>query len=250
VTTGTIAATFAAYALVWVILLAAPASREIVRAQLGRLPSGLSSRLPAGAFAGALLVLTNVAGLLLLGAREYAGWRGPEPRALVLTLVYTLTVASTEELILRGVLLERVRRISTEMVAILVTALVFAVMHAGRRDFTMSAAVEYAVDGLVLGWAATRTGSIWFGVGWHWAKNLGVALAFGSSKNIMPPVLALAPVTDKGVGPADLLAYAAALPLTIGLIRAVSTRGPWVSPEEPAQQGPCRSRSQPPPPRR
>lgn len=135
----------------WIIFAAAPTSHPIVRRQLALLRPSLGLRIPAGMAAGCVLVLANIGSLMALGAREYAGWRGPGPGPLLLTLGYTLIVAITEELILRGVMLERLRARVTDAVAVPITAVIFAIMHAGRRDFVTTAALQYLADGLPLG---------------------------------------------------------------------------------------------------
>jgi membrane protease YdiL (CAAX protease family) len=232
-----LAGAFAAYALIWLIFVAAPVSRTIVMRELSRLPVDASPWLIGGTAAGTALVLVNVIALLMLGSRAFAGWTVPGLDGVALTLLYTGVVASTEEVILRGVMLTRLRRLLNDGGAILVTALVFSVMHTGRRDFSPASAAQYAADGVLLAWAALRTGSIWFGVGWHWAKNFGVALAFGLSRGIMPPVMRLEPVAARPDRYGDLLTYALALPLSIGIVlilartRTVERTAPSAGPD-------------------
>jgi membrane protease YdiL (CAAX protease family) len=220
-TTGSI---FAAYALIWAIFLAAPVSRYIVLDQLRRLRGDLRVRLAPGLVLGLALVVLNVAAVVTLGTRAFGGWRAPQLGGLALTIAYTLVVASSEELILRGVMLTRIRKLTNDMVAIGLTTVIFSIMHLGRQDFSVATSLQYAADGIFLGWAATRTGSIWLGVGWHWGKNLGVALAFGLSRHFMDPLLALAPTSVRAGHWADLIAYAVTLPLAVVAVLALSAR--------------------------
>ena len=222
--TRSLAGTLAAYALIWGIFLAAPVSRGIVLHQLRRWRPDLAPAFLIGAAVGGALVLLNVTALLVLGTRTLSGWAAPTIGGLCLTLVYTGIVATTEELIVRGVMLTRLRQWVNTVPAIGVTALVFALMHAGRRDFSPASVGQYAVDGVLLGWAAVRTESIWFGVGWHWAKNFGVALAFGLSRGIMAPVVRLEDVVGRTDRAGDVVAYALAVPLAVLAVVVLARR--------------------------
>jgi len=216
---------FLAYALIWAFFLAVPIARGVVSAQFGRMPSAMGRRVWLGMVCGSVLVIVNGLVLVLLGTHARAGTWGAGAAGLLLNLGWAITVATTEEMIVRGLLLTRLRQLWGDLAAIAVTAAVFAGMHVGRADFTVSGVLQYLADGLLLGWLAVRTGDIWAGAGFHFAKNLGVSVLFGGSKHLLSPALVLVP-GGHGWRPdlADLVAYAVAIPLCIALFRRSSLR--------------------------
>lgn len=80
-----------------------------------------------------------------------------------------------EELLLRGLLLHSVRRISTEHIAIAVSAFVFTILHLQYEVLIMLLILPL---GVVLGYARTRTGSIWVPIVLHIVNNTGSILLY------------------------------------------------------------------------
>ena len=77
--------------------------------------------------------------------------------------------ALCEELVFRGAVQGQLRAAAGPRAAVVMQAALFAALHSGP------AGMAYALCmGLVLGWAAERTGSVWPAAGMHLANNLVV----------------------------------------------------------------------------
>jgi membrane protease YdiL (CAAX protease family) len=210
-----------AYAFIWLLFLAVPAARAVVRAQFRWLSSsGARLTIAKGAACGAALVVLDAALLVWFDVFDAGGWHAGWG-ALGVAAGYAAAVAATEEMIVRGVLLTRLREVTRDWAAVGATAGVFAVMHVGRADFGVPSMLEYAVDGILLGWLAIATGSIWAGTALHMMKNLGVIVCFGTTKHLVTPALAAGPrAADRAMSAAaDLAAYAIAVALALLLFR-------------------------------
>ena len=205
--------TLVAYALIWTLFASVPAARAVLLKEFRRFPAAVRGRFWMGLACGFVLVLLDAVIHVLGRAYSYA----PTPietLGLVVTLGWVILVACTEEMMVRGLLLTRLREVAGNIVAVASTALLFAVMHVGRLDFSMATATQYFADGVFLGAITILTGDIWSATGFHLAKNLWTSLAFGASHQFVPPLLApRAGGIDTNV--ADLLAYVTVLPVSL-----------------------------------
>jgi membrane protease YdiL (CAAX protease family) len=199
----------AAYLLIWLLLASVSRAREVVLAQFGRLLQAMRRLFWLGALAGAFLVAVN--GALLLASRSvtFVPSHQLSGGPLLFAVGFAALVATTEEMLVRGLLLTRLREIWTTAGAVLATSLVFSIMHVGRGDFSLLTTAQYFVDGVLLAWMVLVTGDIWMATGFHFAKNLGVYALFGGSRHLLPPLF-----TPPGPTPVvDLLTYAATVPV-------------------------------------
>ena len=88
--------------------------------------------------------------------------------------VLALLPAICEELIFRGVVLKGLRRNFSDITAVLLSALMFCLMHGNLQQFAYTFLL-----GVVLGWIATRTGSIFSSMIVHFVNNfIVITLAF------------------------------------------------------------------------
>ena len=89
-------------------------------------------------------------------------------------LVLALLPAICEELIFRGVVLKGLRRNFSDITAVLLSALMFCLMHGNLQQFAYTFLL-----GVVLGWIATRTGSIFSSMIVHFVNNfIVITMAF------------------------------------------------------------------------
>lgn len=198
-----------AYLLIWLLVTSVRPAREIVARQFSRLPGAMRGRFWQGALAGVILVAVNGTLLLWIGAVTVSPSYRVSAGAILLAVAFAALVAATEEMLVRGLLLTRLREISTTAVAVIATAAIFALMHVGRGDFSIPTTTQYFVDGLLLAWMTLVTSDIWMATGFHFAKNLGVYFLFGGSRHLLPPFLTSPPPVPW----ADVLSYALILPL-------------------------------------
>ena len=108
---------------------------------------------------------------------NYLGLEQPKPwpsYPLVIVLVRILAIGvlgpAAEEIVVRGLILDRLRRtaVGTTM-AILVVALAWAGMHFSYGAATLAL---ITLDGVWLGWARCKTNSVWVPIFMHISGNL------------------------------------------------------------------------------
>lgn len=164
------------------VLIARRVGDPVAVLAIRRVPPGRTAALVVVAFAVAVL-----AGLLLEplfhGVEAQGVDPDPFPGGAVAAVAVALTLLGigpaagiAEELYFRGLVQGRLERFGPP-VAIVATALIFAVIH-----FTPAAIPVLFVYGLVLGWIRARTGSIVPGAVAHSLNNLlAVALAIATA---------------------------------------------------------------------
>jgi len=131
------------------------------------------------------LSLTAVFGVdLLLGGSQVRGLNPPSPWLLLLAFATATRAGWTEELINRGVLLDRLERGLSRPAAVLLTTLVFVLPHwnssAGHGPVRWVGLVLISLTMTAAYYIAGR--NLWLPVGLHWATDLWVYALFGSWK--------------------------------------------------------------------
>lgn len=215
---------FGAYAGIWALFLTVPAARRVVIEQFRRF-DGCSPPVWLGFLAGCSLVVVNA--FLLIGLNVYGyGQPGFTLFGVLVTLGWVINVATTEEMMLRGLLLTRLQEFAGANIAVVATAMIFAVMHVGRTDFSIWSVLQYLADGLLLGWITVRIGSIWSATAFHLGKNLFVALIFGGSRVWFQPLLVTKAMNlrSSDMGIIDVVTYLAVFPLAIVIFARVFDR--------------------------
>lgn len=99
--------------------------------------------------------------------------------ALGAVVIGCLATALPEELVYRGVLVRLAQNRWSPVVIIMVSGGLFSAAHApnlaaqgGSAAWVGLRFAELTVFGMVLAWAALRTGSLWIPLGWHMGTNL------------------------------------------------------------------------------
>ena len=136
--------------------------------------------LGAGALLGVLLVGVVVLTMVLVGALTWAPQRtsaGQVALALTELSVFMALAAFAEELLLRGYPLQVLTEAMGGRAAVLVSAVLFAGLHALNPHVSVLALVNIGLAGILLGAALLRTMSLWFVTGLHFGWNwvMGVA---------------------------------------------------------------------------
>ena len=135
-------------------------------------------------------VALHFAGVMPL---EYVGldWSQLLPVALI-GFVAIFIQASSEELLFRGYITQFVRRFTAhKLLFIGIPALLFALPHIiniAELGGTFLVMVPYLILGLLLAWAAYRTGSLWMAAGLHWSNNFMTIVLIGTRGDVLPSV--------------------------------------------------------------
>lgn len=144
----------------------------------GKAPWGL-----AAGVAISVLSLTAIFCLdLLLGGSQVRGLNPPSPWLLLLAFATATRAAWTEELINRGVLLDRLERGLSRAAAVVLTTVVFVLPHwsnsAGHGAVRWVGLVLISLTMTAAFYIAGR--NLWLPIGLHWATDLWVFVLFGS----------------------------------------------------------------------
>ncbi len=104
-------------------------------------------------------------------------------------LIYFVTfifVAISEELMVRGYVLNNLLAVANKYVALFISALIFALLHSLNAGLTWLAMVNLFLAGMLLGSAYIFTKNLWFAVSLHlfWNFIQGPLLGFKVSGNI------------------------------------------------------------------
>ncbi len=105
------------------------------------------------------------------------------PHALLITLGWigcSLVGAAAEEVLYRGMILMALERIGGLRFAVVGSALAFAFSHLGNPGASNLWLLRLFVQGLLLAYAVTRTGSLWWSVGYHAGWNFASAPLLGA----------------------------------------------------------------------
>ena len=103
-----------------------------------------------------------------------------QPSALVNAFFFGITTAVGEELLFRGVLFRWVDEKWNFAAALVVSSLVFGLIHLGNSGATWWSSLAIAIEaGLLLGAAYKCSGTLWLPIGIHWAWNFTQGNFFG-----------------------------------------------------------------------
>lgn len=123
-----------------------------------------------GFFLGIVLVC---AGACILFFSKNLQWTGLHFNGNDLFISFGLMaiVAFYEELLLRGYILSNLMESVSKWPALMISALVFTLLHATNPDFSVVGAVNILLAGLLLGINYIYTKNLWFGILLHFSWN-------------------------------------------------------------------------------
>ncbi|MBC6982162.1 CPBP family intramembrane glutamic endopeptidase [Caulobacter sp. 17J80-11] len=213
----------------------------LVRAFEGRWPKELALRpapgwLAAGLLIGFLLFSAVYAVFAAMGVASWQGFNGFG--AVAPALLLAIVAAVGEELLFRGVLFRLLEESFGTLVALVLSAAIFGLMHAGNPGATPLSTVAVALEaGVMLAAAYAWTRSLWLPIGIHLAWNFtqggiyGAAVSGGKSQGVFD--VALAPdaselITGGAFGPeASLVALTICLAAGLVFVVAAIRAGQW-----------------------
>lgn len=134
----------------------------------------------AGFWLGVLMI--SVGFLLLLLMREI-NWDGinPDVNSIFLSIILFIAVAFLEELFFRGYILGNLMLSMNRWIALLVSSLVFTVVHMPNAHFTAIGFAAIFLAGMLLGTPYIFTRSLWLPISLHFSWNFFQGTIFGFS---------------------------------------------------------------------
>ncbi|WP_410607819.1 CPBP family intramembrane glutamic endopeptidase [Amycolatopsis sp. lyj-109] len=141
--------------------------------------SGARRALGRGTLVGIALFAAVIANIALLGDYEIRGW-GTVPGALGLA-GFMAAAAVTEELLFRGLLFRIVENWLGTWLALVLSGLLFGVVHLFNEHASLWGAIAIAIEGgglLTSAYIATR--KLWLPIGLHFGWNFAGAGIFGT----------------------------------------------------------------------
>ena len=105
------------------------------------------------------------------GHLKWIGWQ-VDIQSVLPVIALMLLVALSEELVFRGYILLNLIRSFNKWIALSLSSLGFACMHAGNPDISIAAFANLIIAGMVLGSGYLYTKSLWFPILFHFAWNV------------------------------------------------------------------------------
>lgn len=151
--------------------------------------AGAGRELALGALLGGGLMAVCIGVLWALGAYRVTGVISP--LVLVSALATALFRGFVEELLVRGVGLRVGRELLGTWPALLLSAIIFGLLHARNPGASIGSTLGVTAGGLLLGAAFVATGRLWLAAGLHSAWNFvqggifGLAVSGGPSGGVL-----------------------------------------------------------------
>ena len=139
----------------------------------------LCSHMGMGFGIGILYFILVTGCMALLGGYRFGDihWDG---KALLTSLMVFLIVGVGEETLFRGIVFRMIDERWGTWVALVISALLFGVVHITNQNATVWSSVAIAVEaGLLLAAAYKWSGTLWLPIGIHWAWNFFQGPVFG-----------------------------------------------------------------------
>lgn len=125
------------------------------------------------------------AGSLMLYFTDHLSWIDVRFNMgdLLFSLVLMLLVAVSEELVFRGYILNNLLESFNKWIALLISAVVFAIAHSLNPGLNMIAVINLLLGGVLLGINFIYTRKLWYSIAFHFSWNFlqGYVLGFAVS---------------------------------------------------------------------
>ena len=131
---------------------------------------GAVRELGRGLVIGAALLSATIGVLAALGLYTVQGWR--DPAVLIAPLAISVGAAVIEELLFRGAIFRIIEASLGTWIALVISAVLFGLVHLGNPNATWLAAVAISLEaGVMLAAAYVLTRRLWLPIGIHAAWN-------------------------------------------------------------------------------
>ncbi len=142
-------------------------------------------KLVRGSILGIAAIIIIFAAMLISGLAAIRGLTETNPSVIIIKLaagmlLYLSAVAYAEELLTRGYIYHFLKTRFTTAGAVLITSLVFSLMHIFNPNVTPLALFNIFLAGIVLNLLVIRDGDIWSAVGFHFGWNYTMGIIFAS----------------------------------------------------------------------
>ena len=154
-------------------------------ASLGFKKSFLAKDIIAGIAFGFIFMLLGFTGLFLTRQINILGIQF-RLTDFILSIGVFIFVAVSEELFLRGYILNNLMVSFNKHIALIISSLLFSSLHAFNSDFSLLSFIGLFIAGLLFGLAYVYTRSLWFSIALHFSWNFFQGTIFGfnvSGKN-------------------------------------------------------------------
>lgn len=94
-------------------------------------------------------------------------------------LLFFLVQPFFEELLFRGYILRLIERYFSTWTAIILSSILFGLIHAPNENFSYIGLISIGLSGLLMGWLFVRTGTLWAPTGLHFSWNFFQGVVFG-----------------------------------------------------------------------
>jgi len=94
-------------------------------------------------------------------------------------LLFFLVQPFFEELLFRGYILRLIERYFSTWTAIIISSILFGLVHAPNENFSYLGLISIGLSGLLMGWLFVRTGTLWAPAGLHFSWNFFQGVIFG-----------------------------------------------------------------------
>ncbi len=127
-----------------------------------------------------LIFMTLVVSTITASGYATVDWNGFSGTQQFSMFMLFLAVAVGEEMIFRGVIFRWLDERWNTWVALLISAILFGLMHISNENATWWSSLAIAIEaGLLLGAAYKWSGTLWVPIGIHWAWNYTQGNIFG-----------------------------------------------------------------------
>jgi len=195
------------------------------------------SLVPIGVVAGFGLFCTVFCALLIAGHAVWGGFAGT--KGVMTAAAAALAAAVFEELVFRGVLFRIVEDSLGTLVAVILSAAIFGLLHGANPGATPVSTAAIALEaGVLLAAAYAATRSLWFPIGLHFGWNFteggifGAAVSGGQSHGLLNVRFTGTDLWTGGAfGPeASIIAVGICLVFAAVLLWVAARGGRWIAP--------------------
>lgn len=134
-------------------------------------------------FAGLLFGIVSISVVFLLlvitGNAEVKSWIPHFEIEQLLYIFVFIAVGFAEEIFTRGYMMSVLRQTGNAYVAVMVSSIIFALMHSMNSGLSLVAYLNLALVGILFGFMYLKSGNIWMCIGFHITWNYFQGYVFG-----------------------------------------------------------------------